>query len=72
MAIRANGVVDASKSNASQSLAATTAKLSFGSADGTGGASYMAEVLVYSAALTAADIASAERYLGAKWGVTVA
>lgn len=72
MAVRGNGTVDASKSNASGSFSTTTAKLSLGSADGTGGASYLAEVLVYSAALSATDITAVERYLGAKYGVTVA
>jgi hypothetical protein len=72
MAVRRNGTVDASKTTASGNFSTTTAKLSLGSADGTGGASYLSELLVYSEALSASDITAVERYLGAKWGVTVA
>jgi hypothetical protein len=72
MAVRRNGAVDANKTTASGNFATTTAKLSLGSGDGTGGASYLSELLVYSAALSASDITAVERYLGAKWGVTVA
>ena len=72
MAVRRNGTVDAIKTTASGNYAATTAKLSLGAADGTGGASYLAEALVYAAGLSDADISTAEKYLGAKWGVSVA
>jgi len=72
MAVRRNGTVDATKTTASGNYATTTAKLSLGGADGSGGASYLAEALVYAAGLSSTDLASAEKYLGAKWGVTVA
>jgi len=70
MVIRRNGAVVASLSNASAVYSATTAKLRF--PESTGNFSYLSEWLVYSSALSASDIAKAERGLGKKWGITVA
>jgi hypothetical protein len=33
---------------------------------------YIAEIVIYSRALSVADVQRVERYLGTKWGVTVA
>ena len=73
MGVRRNGVSVASKSNASGNYSVTTAKLQLGKCDG-GGANnmYLSEFIVYAAALSASDLAKAERGLGKKWGVTVA
>ncbi len=73
MGVRRNGVSVASKSNASGNYSVTTAKLQLGKCDG-GGANnmYLSECIVYAAALSASDLAKAERGLGKKWGVAVA
>lgn len=73
MGVRRNGVSVASKSNASGNYSVTTAKLQLGKCDG-GGSNimYLSECVVYAAALSASDLAKAERGLGKKWGVTVA
>ena len=73
MAWRVDGAVLASKSNASGNFSATTAKLQIGKCDGGGSnVMFISEVLVYAAALTASQLAAAERGLGRKWGISVA
>lgn len=73
MAFRVDGVTLASKSNASGNFTTTSAKLQIGKCDAvTGNAMYMSEAVAYAAALSASDLATAERGLGKKWGVTVA
>lgn len=73
MSVRRNGVEIGGKTNASGNFASTTAKLQIGKCD-TAGANnmYMSECVVYAAALSALQIATIERGLGKKWGVTVA
>jgi len=70
MAVRRNGVAVASLSNASAVYSATTAKLRL--PESTTSQFYFSEFVVYSAAVSAGDIAKAERGLGKKWGITVA
>lgn len=72
MSVRRNGVEIAGKTNASGNYSSTTAKLQIGKCDG-GGANvmYMSEMLVYASALSASQIAAAERGLARKWGVTL-
>lgn len=73
MAWRVDGVALLSKSNASGNYSATTAKLQIGKcADGGAVINYFSEVLVYASALSAAQLATAERGLGRKWGISVA
>lgn len=73
MGVRRNGVSVASKANASGNYSVTTAKLQLGKCDGgTSNNMYLSECIVYAAALSASDLAKAERGLGKKWGVTVA
>ena len=72
MSVRRNGNVEATKTTASGNFSATTAKFNVGTADTTGCCAQFAECLLYSGALSSADLSAAERYLGAKWGVTVA
>lgn len=73
MSVRRNGVVLASKANASQTFSVTTAKFQIGQAAGfTGFSCTLSELLCYSAGLTATQLASVERGLGRKWGITVA
>ena len=73
MAWRVDGAVLLSKSNASGNFSATTAKLQIGKCDA-GGSNimYVSEFLVYASALSAAQLATAERGLGRKWGISVA
>lgn len=72
MAFRVDGVTLASKSNASGNYTATTAQLQIGKCDGAGGSNFFSEVLVYASTLSASQLATAERGLGKKWGITVA
>lgn len=73
MAVRIDGAEVLSKANASGNFTATTAKLQIGKCDGGGSnVMYLSEMLVYASALTAAQLAAAERGLGSKWGITVA
>jgi hypothetical protein len=73
MSVRRNGVEIAGKTNASGNYSATTAKLQIGKCDTAGlNQMYVSELVAYSSALSAGDIAKAERGLGKKWGVTVA
>jgi len=73
MGFRVDGVTIASKANASGNFSVTSAKLQIGKCDAVSGSTmYMSESYVYAAALSASDLAKAERGLGKKWGVTVA
>lgn len=73
MAFRVDGVTLASKANASGNFAVTSAKLQIGKCDAVSlNYMYMSEACVYAAALSASDLAKAERGLGKKWGVSVA
>jgi hypothetical protein len=73
MSLRRNGVEIAGKTNASGNFTTTTAKLQIGKCDG--GASnvmYLSEMLAYASALSASQIAAAERGLARKWGIALA
>lgn len=73
MAWRVDGTVLASKSNATGNYAATTAKLQIGKCDSGGNnVMYLSEMLVYASALSSSQLATVERALGKKWGITVA
>jgi hypothetical protein len=73
MKFRVDGATLLSKANASGNFSATTAGLSISKIDGAGGSiMYVSEVLVYAAALNDVQLATAERGLGKKWGITVA
>jgi len=73
MGFRIDGVLVASKSNASGNFSSTSAKLQIAKCDAVSlNAMYMSECAVYAAALSASQIATIERGLGKKWGVTVA
>lgn len=73
MAVRRDGALLASKSNASGNYTTTTAKLQIAKwGEVSSNTSYISEVLVYAAALSATQIASVERWLGRRWGITVA
>ena len=73
MAYRVDGAVRASKTDATGNFSATSARLQFGKCDGGVSTSmYLSEAVVYAAALSASDIAKAERGLAKKWGITVA
>ena len=73
MGFRVDGVVLASKSNASGNFTSTSAKLQIGKCDAASlNNMYMSECAVYAAALSASQIATIERGLGKKWGVVVA
>jgi len=72
MSVRRDGLEIAGRTNASGNYSSTTAQLQIGKCDG-GGANvmYLSEMLVYASALSAAQIAAAERGLARKWGVTL-
>lgn len=73
MAVRMNGTELGSKSNASGNFSATSAKLQIGKCDGGGtNQMYVSELVTYAAALSSSQIASIERGLARKWGVSVA
>ncbi len=70
MRVRRNGVTIATKSNASGNYSTTTA--AFRVPESTTSQQYLSEVLAYQADLSDSQIATAERGLGKKWGITVA
>jgi hypothetical protein len=70
MRVRRNGVTIASKTNASGNYSTTTA--AFRVPESTTTQQYLSELLAYQAALSDSQIATAERGLGKKWGITVA
>lgn len=70
MRVRRNGVTIASKTNASGNYATTTA--AFRVPESTTSQMYLSELVAYQAALSNSQIATAERGLGKKWGITVA
>jgi hypothetical protein len=73
MSVRRNGVEVAGRTDASGNYSTTTAKLQIGKADGSGlNQLFLSEWLTYASTLTIPQIQTAERGLGAKWGVTVA
>jgi hypothetical protein len=73
MSVRRNGVEVAGRTDASGNYSTTTAKLLIGKADGSGlNQLFLSEWLTYASTLTIPQIQTAERWLGAKWGVTVA
>jgi hypothetical protein len=73
MTVRRNGATLASKSGALQTFSATSAKLQIGQAVGlTGFQSTFSELICYSSALSSGQVASIERHLAAKYGITLA
>lgn len=70
MRVRRNGVTIASKTNASGNYSTTTA--AFRIPESTTTQQYFSELVAYQAALSDSQIATAERGLGKKWGITVA
>lgn len=70
MRVRRNGVTIASKTNASGNYSTTTA--AFRIPESTNNQQYLSELVAYQAALSDSQIATAERGLGKKWGITVA
>jgi hypothetical protein len=73
MVVRRNGATIATKSDASQTFSATTARLSLGQTIGlTGFSGTCGSVLCYPSAISSADRQRIERYLAAKWGITLA
>ena len=73
MSVRRNGAEVAGRTNASGNYSTTTARLQIGKTDGSGSnAMFLSEWLTYASPLTIPQIQTAERGLGAKWGVTVA
>ena len=70
MRVRRNGVTIALKTNASGNYSTTTA--AFRVPESTTNQQYLSELLAYQAALSDSQIATAERGLGKKWGITVA
>jgi len=72
MSVRRNGVEVAVRTNASGNFTATTARLQIGKCDGAGSnVMFLSEMLAYASALSASQIAAAERGLAQKWGVTI-
>ena len=70
MRVRRNGVTIASKTNASGNYSTTTA--AFRVPEATTSNQYLSELLAYQAGLSDLQIATAERGLGRKWGISVA
>ena len=70
MQVRRNGVTVASKTNASGNYSTTTA--AFRVPEAVTNQQYLSELLAYQAALSDSQIATVERGLGKKWGITVA
>jgi hypothetical protein len=70
MKVRRNGVTVASKTNASGNYSTTTA--AFRVPEAINSAMNLSELLAYQAALSDSQIATVERGLGKKWGITVA
>lgn len=70
--VRYNGVQNATASNTTVGLVNTTALLQIGkSAGGQGGAAVFSELLFYNRALTSTEIATVEKYLARKFGLTI-
>jgi hypothetical protein len=72
MSVRRDGVEIIRKTNASGSYTDTTGTLSINTAGGGGATASWMEFLAYAASMPAANITRIERYLAAKWGITLA
>lgn len=73
MIVRRNAATIASKSDASQTFSATSARLSIGQAIGLAGFSgTCGSVLCYPSALTASQYQRLERFLATRWNITLA
>lgn len=73
MSVRRNGVEIVGKTNASGNYSSTTAKLQIGKCDQASfNQMYVSEWVSYASGLSSSQIATIERGLGKKWGVTVA
>jgi hypothetical protein len=72
MSVRRDGVEIIRKTNASGAYTDTTGTLSINTASGGGATASWMEFLAYAASMPAANITRIERYLAAKWGITLA
>jgi hypothetical protein len=72
MAVGYNGATIARRLDASGAFSATSAVIQIGKGVGIGNAGVFSELLFYNRALTTSERRRVERYLAAKWGITLA